>query len=386
MAPPTEYKAFRRTTGDLPHTIEKSIEYLPSQLQPTEVLIKIHAVSLNYRDVAMLNGTYPVPVEERGISASDCAAEVVEVGSEVKSFKAGERVAPIFDTKNFTGLEDERSTALGGDEAGVLREFAVFDERVLVKLPEHLSWDEVSHDCAMVRYLTYETDQILQASTLACAGVTAWNALNFPDLLKTARYALLQGKCTTSPSSDRCNSSHASGTGGVSMFALIICHAAGITPIITSSSDAKLASIQKQYPGTLGINYKTQPDQLAEIQRLTNGNGVDIVVNNTGVASLITDVQSLRSRGGVVSLVGFLAQDQAAWDPSALMALMGKQAKLKGIGVGSKVDFENLNEFLTEHKVQLQPLIDRVFEFEKSPEAFDYLYSGKHVGKVVIKV
>jgi len=170
------------------------------------------------------------------------------------------------------------------------------------------------------------------------------------------------------------------------MFALVLCHAANITPIITSSSDIKLASIQKQYPGTLGLNYKTQPDQNTELQRLTEGKGVDIVVNNTGVASLITDIASLRSRGGVVSLVGFLDEDKAAWDPSALMALMSKQAKLKGIGVGSKVDFEELNKFLEEHKLKLQPLVDRVFDFERSPEAFDYLYSGKHVGKVVIKV
>lgn len=91
----------------------------------------------------MLNGKYPVPVEERGIAASDCAAEVVEIGAEVKGFKVGDRVAPIFDTNNLTGLEDERFTGLGGDEAGVLREYAVFDERVLVRLPGHLSWEEV---------------------------------------------------------------------------------------------------------------------------------------------------------------------------------------------------------------------------------------------------
>lgn len=170
------------------------------------------------------------------------------------------------------------------------------------------------------------------------------------------------------------------------MFALVLCLAAGIKPIVTSSSDAKLASIQKQYPGTLGINYKTHPDQTSEIQRLTEGKGVDIVINNAGVASLITDISSLRSRGGVVSLVGFLAEDKATWDPSALMVLMVKQAKLKGIGVGSKVDFENMNRFLEEHRVQLRPLIDRVFGFQESPEAFEYLYSGKHVGKVVIRV
>jgi len=170
------------------------------------------------------------------------------------------------------------------------------------------------------------------------------------------------------------------------MFALLLCRAAGITPIITSSSDAKISEIQKQYPGALCINYKTHPDQTSEVQRLTEGKGVDVIVNNAGVASLISDISFLRARGGVVSLVGFLAQDQAAWDPSALMMLMGKQAKIKGIGVGSKVDFQNLNKFIEERKVKLQPLIDRVFKFDKSPEAFNYLDSGKHVGKIVIKL
>jgi len=170
------------------------------------------------------------------------------------------------------------------------------------------------------------------------------------------------------------------------MFALLLCRAAGIIAIITSSSDTKILAIQKEYPGTLCINYKTHPDQTSEVQRLTEGKGVDVIVNNAGVAALISDISFLRARGGVVSLVGFLAQDQAAWVPSALMILMGKQAKIKGIGVGSKVDFENLNKFIEERKVKLESLIDRVFEFDNSPGAFDYLHSGKHVGKVVIKL
>jgi threonine dehydrogenase-like Zn-dependent dehydrogenase len=113
------------------------------------------------------------------------------------------------------------------------------------------------------------------------------------------------------------------------MFALILCHAAGITPIITSSSDSKLAEIQKIWPGTKTINYKIATDQQAEVARLTDGKGVDVVVNNTGVGSLITDISSLRLRGGVVSLVGFLAGMKADWEPAALMTIMSKTAILK---------------------------------------------------------
>ena len=145
MTLPTQYTTYRRTDGDLPHTITASKEPLPHQLKPNDVLIKIHAVSLNFRDVAMLNGLYPVPVEDKGIVASDCAAEVVQVGSQVSALKVGERVAPIFDTTNLTGREDARFSGLGGDEAGVLREYAIFNENLLVRLPEQLSPEEVSN-------------------------------------------------------------------------------------------------------------------------------------------------------------------------------------------------------------------------------------------------
>lgn len=142
MSIPQSYKAFRRTADG--SSVEMTEEKLPSSLQPHQVLIRIHAVSLNYRDVAMMNGKYPVPVIDRGVPASDCAAEVVTVGSEVKGFRPGDRVAPIFDLKNITGTEDEVEV-LGGDVDGVLRQYAVFDQRVLVHLPKHLPWEEVNY-------------------------------------------------------------------------------------------------------------------------------------------------------------------------------------------------------------------------------------------------
>ncbi|KAK4234058.1 putative alcohol dehydrogenase [Achaetomium macrosporum] len=348
MSIPETYKAFRRTSGDYPRTIIPTTEQLPREreLGPHDVVLKIHAVSLNFRDPWMLHGGYPAAVIDGGIPCSDAAAEVAAIGSAVKDFAIGDRVSVTIDLCNLTGYEDEPPVVLGGDAEGVLREYAVFEDRYLVHLPKHLSWEE--------------------ASTITVAGVTAWNALN--GLKANARSALLQG------------------TGGVSLFALLICLAAGIRPIITSSSDKKLEQIQRLGSGIGTINYKTVSDQASEVKRLTDGKGVDIVLNNSGPASIPEDISFLRQRGGIVSLVGFLAGTNGDWEPSAVLALMFKFAKLNGVLGGSKQDYIDLNRFLEEKKVSLSPLIDRVFAFDKAPAAFEYLYSGSHVGKVVIKV
>lgn len=146
MSLPAEARVFRRTDGDLPRTIKPASEPVPApnDLGAHDVLIKIHAVSLNFRDVAMLNGRYPVACEDKGIPCSDAAAEVVAIGSSVDTFTVGDRVSPLFDPVYLTGLEDEPSSALGGSQAGVLREYAVFEDNKLIHLPKHLSWEEVS--------------------------------------------------------------------------------------------------------------------------------------------------------------------------------------------------------------------------------------------------
>lgn len=140
------YRVWRRTTGPYPRVIELGTERYPDRLGPHDVLLKIHAVALNYRDVAMLQeGKYPIPVDDGGISASDCAAEVVSIGSEVDCVAVGDRVAPTIDLANLTGHErSEESIVLGGDGPGVLREYVVFEDKVLVKLPKYLPWEEVS--------------------------------------------------------------------------------------------------------------------------------------------------------------------------------------------------------------------------------------------------
>ncbi|KAJ0292597.1 hypothetical protein CBS470a_002698 [Colletotrichum nupharicola] len=242
MAYPETYQSIRRTLGSLPLSVEAATETLPKTLGSNNVVIKIHAVSLNFRDVGILYGRYPAKSIDGGIIASDCAAEVVAVGDAVEDFKLGDHVVPIFDINDIDDYIDDDVAALGGDAQGVLREYAVFEAKQLVHLPEYLSWEE---------------------------------------------------------------------------------------PIITSSSDQKIAAIKKLHPSVQGINYKTTPDVAAEVRRITNGRGVDVVVNNTGPASIIQDLDALRQKNGHVSLVGFLDGFKAEWDQSAILGFMSKRASLR---------------------------------------------------------
>ncbi|ESZ90926.1 alcohol dehydrogenase [Sclerotinia borealis F-4128] len=291
MSYPKTYQAFRRSTGTIPTTLELSTEEIPS-LTPQDVLIRIHAISLNYRDVFMMHGKYPMEIIEQGIPTSDCAAEVVAIGSAVHDFKIGDHVAPIFDLKNLDGTEDETG-ALGGDFDGVLRQFAVFDQNVLYHLPEHLSWEE--------------------AACVTCAGVTAWNALDMPRLKGTA---LLQG------------------TGGVSMFGLLICLAAGIHPIITSSSDRKLDLAKANgAPGAIDtINYKTHPQWAEEALRITNGRGVNVIVDNVGATAIAQSLSAL-ARRGTVSLVGFLGGFDMDTFPDTILPTLKKGATIRHVTI-----------------------------------------------------
>lgn len=182
MAYPRTCRSFRRTEPPYPLAVVPSTETLPETLGPRDVVIRIHAVSLNFRDVAMLHeGRYPAPAEPRGISASDCAAEVVAVGHEVNQFKIGDHVAPVFNMTNLDGTErDSDAVALGGDGPGVLREFAVFEDKFLVKLPQHLSWEEVSRVLRVVR-------AVMSSELLIWTGINA--CVCGTDSLDVARFA-----------------------------------------------------------------------------------------------------------------------------------------------------------------------------------------------------
>ncbi|TVY21391.1 Zinc-type alcohol dehydrogenase-like protein [Lachnellula arida] len=263
----TTRRAYRRTDDHTPGTpkIKLITEPLPLPLPATQVLIKVHAVALNYRDANISNGGNPWPVTPHGIIGNDAAGEVIAVGKQVKTLKISDRVAPNIDTENITGRETARSW-LAADEDGVLADYVVYDERVLGKLPTYLDW--------------------VQASIIPCAGVTAWSALKGAEI---GQSVLIQG------------------TGGVAMFALKLAKAAGLKVILSSSSDEKLKSVCEQFPEPpiLTVNYAKNQNWHEDVLQHTNGVGVDIVVEIGGPGTLLKSMKCTR-RGGIVSQVGYL--------------------------------------------------------------------------------
>lgn len=308
-----------------------------------QVLIRVHAVSLNYRDVVIASGHYPFPAPtSEMIPASDGAGEVIAVGEGVRGWKCGDRVAGIF-SQSWQGgpqTDDAWITTLGGAVDGMLAEEVVLDQAGLVRVPDSLSWEE--------------------AATLPCAGVTAWNALNGLSTLKAGETVLCLG------------------TGGVSIFAAQLAAASGARVIITSSSDAKLAKA-KAFGAHDLINYRTTPEWHDEVRRITEGRGVDRVIEVGGAGTLPKSIASVRP-GGVIALMGLLAEGQPI-DPAAIL-IAG--AIVRGIMVGSRDMFEDMNRVIELHRIK--PAIDRVYSFDDAKTALADLVKGDHVGKLVIKL
>ncbi|KAL3449178.1 chaperonin 10-like protein [Aspergillus insuetus] len=349
MSPPlpTTRRVFRRTDTHTPSapTVTLSTEPIPP-LTPTSLLLKVHTISLNYRDANIANGGNPWPVIPHGIPCNDAAGEIIAIGDAVKGFKIGERVAPIVDTKNLTGREKERSW-LAADEDGVLAEYVVFDESVAVRLPRYLSWEE--------------------ACLIPCAGVTAWMGLQAVGVGKSV---LIQG------------------TGGVALFALHLARASGLKVILSSSSDEKLSRISAQFPPPLlTVNYKTNPDWHEDVLRLTDGEGVDLVMEVGGSPTLLQSMLCTR-RGGIVSQVGYLGkQDPGKFDVDAFLGdLIDRRAVLRGINAGSRQDMEDLCAALDATQMPLRDIIDSVEPFERAEEAIEHIWQRRQVGKVVLRV
>lgn len=308
-----------------------------------QVLIKVHAVSLNYRDLLFAWGLYNPKPNLPSVPVSDGAGEVVAIGEGVNRWKVGDRVAQIFMQGWLGGpiAPHYAKTALGGgDVDGVLREYVVFPEDGLVAIPEHLSYEE--------------------AACLPCAGVTAWNALVNVGRVKSGDVILTLG------------------TGGVSLFALQIAKLHGAKVISTSSSDEKLARARALGADEI-INYKTTPDWEKEVSRLTNRRGVDHVVEVGGAGTLPRSIKAARV-GGLISVIGVLAQGNGV-DP---MSILMKSLHVQGIFVGSREMFEDLNRAVSLNG--LKPMIDRVFGFDEVPAALAHMQSGAHFGKIVVKV
>jgi NADPH:quinone reductase-like Zn-dependent oxidoreductase len=309
-----------------------------------EVVVRVRATSLNRRDIYMLNDSYGAGGSAAGgIPLSDGAGEVIAVGDGVTRFSVGDRVAGIFFERWLDGSPSPQSlgSARGGNAGGMLSEVIVSHEDGLVAIPEHLSYEE--------------------AATLPCAGVTAWVSLFKRGKLQPDQYVLLEG------------------TGGVSLFGLIYAAAAGAKPVITSSRDEKLARAREL--GAVGTaNYRNNPEWQKEVRRLTGGAGVDHVLEVGGRDTLSKALEAL-AFGGHIALIGGLSGFGSDIPTSSLMFI---NATASGIYVGSREDFEAMNAFISEHEIH--PLIDRVFEFEQAPEAFEFMNSGNFMGKIVIRL
>jgi NADPH:quinone reductase-like Zn-dependent oxidoreductase len=310
---------------------------------PGQVAVDIKAVSLNYRDLAVVTGRYPRRVTGPTIIASDGCGEVVEVGEGVTSLKRGDRVAGSFFQKWMNGpfAREYGDSALGGAIDGVLTGQRVFDQEGLVRIPQHMSYAD--------------------GAALPCAGVTAWNALVPTTHVQPGDTVLLLG------------------TGGVSMFGLQFAKMHGARVIITSSSDEKLERAR-----ALGadetINYVQHPEWEHEVLRLTGGRGADIVLEVGGAGTFPKSMMAVRASGQMV-VIGVLT-GMAGTVPLGLIGL--QTLSVRGVYVGSVAMFEDMNRAMAMHGVR--PVIDRVFPFAETREALHYLQSAKHFGKIVISL
>lgn len=310
---------------------------------PGQVLVAVQACSLNYRDLLMAKGAYnprqPLPL----VPLSDGVGRVEAVGPDVNRVAVGDRVAGIFAQGWLAGgfSPQARSTTLGGPLDGMLAERVVLSAEGVVPVPAHLSAE--------------------QAACLPCAGVTAFNALFEKGRLRAGQSVLLLG------------------TGGVSIFALQLAKAAGARCIITSSSDEKLERA-RDLGADEGINYRSQPEWDKRVRALTDGRGVDVVVEVGGADTLPKSISAV-AFDGRVALIGVLAGVKSALPVTSILM---KQARLLGVLVGSREMFEALNRTIQMHGIE--PVVDRVVPFDQAPGAFAAMERAEHFGKIAIQV
>ena len=318
----------------------KLVDRARPDIGPGDVRVRVRAVSLNYRDLMVARGSKKRA--RRIVPASDGAGEVIEIGSGVKRLSAGDRVAAAFFPTWIDGpfAEEHHASALGGSLDGMLAEEVVLPERAWVKVPARYSFE--------------------QASTLPCAGVTAWHALFEAAATRPGETVLVQGG------------------GGVSTFALQLAFSAGARVIATSSSPEKRARLA-QLGAFSTIDY-TADAKWGDSAKAAAGRGVDLVVEVGGAGTFDQSVASLRY-GGHMSLLGILAGTQG---PINTYAIFHKNLHIRGVYVGSVAMFERLVRAL-EHS-SIEPVIDHVFPFDDARAAYEHLASGAHFGKVVIKL
>jgi NADPH:quinone reductase-like Zn-dependent oxidoreductase len=308
-----------------------------------QVLVKVHAVSLNYRDLMVVEGKYNPKMELPRIPCSDGAGEIVAVGPGVTRAKVGDRIAGIFMQNWIDGAPTPAKTrgALGGDVDGMLAEYVVLGEEGVTPIPLHLSYEE--------------------AATLPCAAVTAWNAVVNRGAVHPGETVVIQG------------------TGGVSIFALQFAKMLGARVLGTSSSDEKLEKA-KALGLDAGVNYRKTPEWSRWVQEQTGGEGAELIVEVGGPGTFNHSLRAVKM-GGTIAQIGVL--DMAS-PPLEIAPILHKQVKIQGLYVGSRADFEAMNRGLAQHA--MRPVIDRVFALEDVQAAIKHLRSGAHFGKIVVRL
>lgn len=292
-----------------------------------EVLLRMKAASLNYRDLVVLRRGYgPQTGELPLVPVSDGVGEVAEVGAGVTRVAVGDRVCPSF----FQG-----GKSLGGPLDGVLQQSMILEESFLFKVPAHLSDEE--------------------AATLPCAALTAWSAIVVEGRTKPGDSVLVQG------------------TGGVSLFALQFARLCGARVTVVSGSDAKLERA-KALGAERGFNYRTTPEWGKET------GGHDVVVEIGGAQSLPQSLRAVRA-GGTICLIGVVSGQSMALP---LGPIFTRRVRLQGIRVGTPAEFDSMLRAVEQHR--LQPVVDRAFAFDELRAALDYLASGAHFGKICLRI
>ncbi len=310
---------------------------------PGQVLLRMRAASLNYRDLVVLQRGYGASTGSLPlIPISDGVGEVVAVGADVQRVAVGDRVCPLF-FQGWSGGEasNERlSNSLGGPLDGVMAEYMLVNAEGVARVPEHLS--------------------DIEAATLPCAALTAWSAVVTEGRIKAGDRVLIQG------------------TGGVSLFALQFARLMGAYPIVISSSDEKLARA-RELGAAATLNYRETPEWGRPVKQLAGGDGVDHIIEVGGSQTLPQSLRAIRA-GGSISMIGVLSGPNM---DVRLGLIVTRQIRMQGITVGHRDGFDAMARAIGQQ--QLRPVVDRSFAFAELPAALEYLRSGSHFGKICLQ-
>ncbi|MBI1198423.1 MAG: zinc-binding dehydrogenase [Phenylobacterium sp.] len=312
---------------------------------PGQVLVRMKAVSLNYRDLLMVNGMYgrgAANTSDVITPFSDGCGVVEAVGDGVTRFRPGERVSTLFFQNWVSGPPtlEKLVSALGFPIPGAGAELQVFSEEGLSKVPEFL------------------TDH--QVATLPCAALTAWRGLFHDARLEPGDTVVLQG------------------TGGVSIFGLQFAKAAGYRTLITSSSDEKLERARALGADHV-VNYRAAPEWSKAVREVTSGRGADYIMEVGGAGTIHESMKAVRI-GGHIAIIGVVAGAGEPFNPAALIA---NSAKLQGLSVGSRDMFEAMCRAIELHRIE--PVVDKVFPWIEAKAAFAAMAAGEHFGKIVLE-